>query len=39
MQILGSFSEEGNVEGLNIIPGKIKKIPVNIANSSSCWME
>jgi glutamine amidotransferase len=31
MQILGSFSEEGNVEGLNIIPGKIKKIPVNIA--------
>ena len=23
MQILGSYSEEGNVEGLNIIPGKI----------------
>ena len=31
MQILGSFSEEGNVEGLNIIPGKIKKIPINSA--------
>ena len=28
MQILGSFSEEGNTKGLNIIPGKIKKIPV-----------
>ena len=31
MQILGSFSEEGNVEGLNIIPGKIKKFNINTA--------
>ena len=31
MQVLGSFSEEGNVEGLNIIPGKIKKIPIEFA--------
>ena len=27
MQILSSFSEEGNVEGLNMIKGNIKKIP------------
>ena len=27
MQILGSFSEEGNVDGLNFIKGNIKKIP------------
>ena len=26
MQVLGSYSEEGNVEGLNFINGKIKKI-------------
>ena len=29
MQILGTSSEEGNTEGLNIIPGKIKKIPIS----------
>ena len=29
MQVLGTFSEEGNTEGLNIIPGKIKKLPIN----------
>ena len=29
MQILGTSSEEGNAEGLNIIPGTIKKIPVS----------
>ena len=26
MQILGSYSEEGNVEGLNFINGNVKKI-------------
>ena len=31
MQVLGSFSEEGNTKGLNIIPGKIKKIPIENA--------
>jgi len=30
MQILGSYSEEGNCEGLNIIPGKVKKLPSRI---------
>lgn len=29
MQILGSFSEEGNSEGLNFIKGKIVKLPKN----------
>ena len=29
MQILGTYSEEGNVDGLNIIKGFIKKIPNN----------
>ncbi len=28
MQILGSFSEEGNCEGLNLIEGQIKKFPL-----------
>lgn len=27
MQILGTFSEEGNCDGLNLIPGTIKKFP------------
>ena len=26
MQLLGSFSEEGNLDGLNLIPGQIKKL-------------
>tara|TARA_B100000902_G_scaffold397790_1_gene462597 strand:+ start:213 stop:812 length:600 start_codon:yes stop_codon:yes gene_type:complete len=30
MQILGTYSEEGNCEGLNIIPGKVKKFPTKI---------
>ena len=30
MQVLGTFSEEGNEEGLNFIPAKIKKLPENL---------
>lgn len=30
MQILGTYSEEGNCEGLNIIPGIVKKFPSKI---------
>ena len=29
MQILGSFSEEGNCDGLNLIEGQIKKFPID----------
>ena len=30
MQVLGTHSEEGNCEGLNIIPGKVKNFPQNL---------
>ena len=30
MQLLGTYSEEGNEEGLNFIPAKIKKLPEDI---------
>jgi glutamine amidotransferase len=30
MQILGTHSEEGNIEGLNFINGYVKKIPENL---------
>ena len=29
MQILGSYSEEGDCEGLNLIEGEVKKFPIN----------
>lgn len=32
MQLLASFSEEGAVEGLNWIPGQVKKIPIDLLN-------
>ncbi len=33
MQVLGSYSEEGDCEGLNFIEGKIVKLPVDICNT------
>ena len=33
MQVLGSYSEEGDCEGLNFIEGKIVKLPADICNT------
>lgn len=37
MQLLMSFSEEGNVECLNIIPGTVKKLKINLKVPQIGW--
>lgn len=37
MQLLGSFSEEGNVEGLNLIPGKVRKFTHDLRSPHMGW--
>ena len=36
MQLLGTLSKEGIMEGLNLIPGFIKKFPLSLTSMNNC---